>query len=99
MKSMASLEPRYFRWQMQGRVAIIRLDRPKRKNPLTFDSYAELRDTFRALAYAEDVDAVVFASNGGNFCSGGMCMKSFLPPRANGYERFISLYTYDRRFS
>lgn len=71
MKSMASLEPRYFRWQMQGRVAIIRLDRPKRKNPLTFDSYAELRDTFRALAYAEDVDAVVFASNGGNFCSGG----------------------------
>ncbi len=71
MKSMASLEPRYFRWQMQGRVAIIRLDRPERKNPLTFDSYAELRDTFRALAYAEDVDAVVFASNGGNFCSGG----------------------------
>jgi enoyl-CoA hydratase/carnithine racemase len=68
---MASLEPRYFRWQMQGRVAIIRLDRPERKNPLTFDSYAELRDTFRALAYAEDVDAVVFASNGGNFCSGG----------------------------
>jgi enoyl-CoA hydratase/carnithine racemase len=68
---MASLEPQYFRWQMQGRVAIIRLDRPERKNPLTFDSYAELRDTFRALAYAEDVDAVVFASNGGNFCSGG----------------------------
>ncbi len=71
MKSMASLEPKYFRWQMQGRVAVIRLDRPERKNPLTFDSYAELRDTFRALAYAEDIDAVVFASNGGNFCSGG----------------------------
>lgn len=71
MKNLASLEPKYFRWQMQGRVAIIRLDRPERKNPLTFDSYAELRDTFRALAYAEDVDAVVFASNGGNFCSGG----------------------------
>ncbi len=71
MKSMASLEPKYFRWQMQGRVAVIRLDRPERKNPLTFESYAELRDTFRAMAYAEDVDAVVFASNGGNFCSGG----------------------------
>lgn len=71
MKSMASLEPKYFRWQMQGRVAVIRLDRPERKNPLTFDSYAELRDTFRAMTYAEDVDAVVFASNGGNFCSGG----------------------------
>jgi len=68
---MASLEPKYFRWQMQGRVAVIRLDRPERKNPLTFESYAELRDTFRAMAYAEDVDAVVFASNGGNFCSGG----------------------------
>ncbi|HMT94075.1 enoyl-CoA hydratase family protein [uncultured Thiothrix sp.] len=71
MKSMASLEPKHFRWQMQGRVALIRLDRPERKNPLTFDSYAELRDTFRAMAYADDVDAVVFASNGGNFCSGG----------------------------
>ncbi len=44
---------------------------PDRKNPLTFESYAELRDTFRALAYAEDIDAVIFASNGGNFCSGG----------------------------
>src|SRR5690606_28123542 len=46
-------------------------DRPERKNPLTFDSYAELRDTFRALVYADDVDAVVFLPNGGNFCSGG----------------------------
>lgn len=71
MKTMASLEPKYFCWQMQGRVAVIRLDRPERKNPLTFESYAELRDTFRAMAYADDVDAVVFASNGGNFCSGG----------------------------
>jgi len=52
-------------------VATIRLNRPERKNPLTFESYAELRDTFRALAYAEDVDVVVLASNGGNFCSGG----------------------------
>ncbi len=56
---------------MQDRIATIRLNRPDRKNPLTFDSYAELRDTFRALAYATDVDVVVFASNGGNFCSGG----------------------------
>ena len=49
----------------------ISLTRPERKNPLTFESYAELRDTFRALAYADDVKVVVFASNGGNFCSGG----------------------------
>tara|TARA_R110000751_G_scaffold131275_2_gene233548 strand:- start:22860 stop:23672 length:813 start_codon:yes stop_codon:yes gene_type:complete len=71
MTHMAELEPTHFNWQMEGRVAIIRLDRPDRKNPLTFESYAELRDCFRDLVYAEDVDAVVFASNGGNFCSGG----------------------------
>jgi len=63
--------PQHFQWNVQDRVATIRLDRPDRKNPLTFDSYAELRDTFRALVYADDVDVVVFASNGGNFCSGG----------------------------
>jgi enoyl-CoA hydratase/carnithine racemase len=71
MISMADLEPEHFHWRMDGRVAIIKLNRPDRKNPLTFESYAELRDCFRDLVYAEDVDAVVFASNGGNFCSGG----------------------------
>jgi enoyl-CoA hydratase/carnithine racemase len=69
---MADLKPKHFRWRMAAdRVAVVQLDRPDRKNPLTFESYAELRDTFRALAYAEDVHAVVFASNGGNFSSGG----------------------------
>ena len=71
MSGMANLKPEHFLWRMEGSVAVIKLDRPQRKNPLTFDSYAELRDTFRALVYADDVDAVVFASNGGNFCSGG----------------------------
>ena len=71
MTAMAGLAPKHFLWRMEGRVAVLRLDRPERKNPLTFDSYAELRETFRALADADDVDAVVFASNGGNFCSGG----------------------------
>jgi len=71
MTELAGLKPQHFLWEMQGRVAVIRLSRPERKNPLTFDSYAELRDTFRALPYASDVDVVVFASNGGNFCSGG----------------------------
>ena len=47
------------------------LTRPDRKNPLTFDSYAELRDWFRDLVYADDVDVVIFGSNGGNFSSGG----------------------------
>ena len=68
---MAGLQPAHFLWEMQGRVAVIRLNRPERKNPLTFASYAELRDAFRALAEARDVDVVVLASNGGNFCSGG----------------------------
>jgi enoyl-CoA hydratase/carnithine racemase len=68
---MAGLKPSHFLWQVDGKVARIRLDRPERKNPLTFESYAELRDTFRDLVYADDVDAVVFLPNGGNFCSGG----------------------------
>jgi enoyl-CoA hydratase/carnithine racemase len=70
-KTMAGLAPQHFLWRMDGAVAVIQLNRPDRKNPLTFDSYAELRDTFRALPYAEDVNAVVFLPNGGNFCSGG----------------------------
>ena len=71
MTYIADFRPEHFLWQVEGKVARIRLDRPERKNPLTFDSYAELRDTFRTLVYADDVDAVVFLSNGGNFCSGG----------------------------
>lgn len=63
--------PKHFKLDITGRVARIALDRPDRKNPLTFDSYAELRDWFRDLHYSEEVDAVVFASNGGNFSSGG----------------------------
>ena len=62
---------RHFRWQVEDGVATITLDRPERKNPLTFESYAELRDLFRGLTYASDVDAVIVAGSGGNFCSGG----------------------------
>jgi len=68
---MADHKPAHFRWEVNDRVARLRLDRPERKNPLTFDSYAELRDTFRALVDADDVDVVVLLPNGGNFCSGG----------------------------
>lgn len=64
-------KPQHFSWVRDGGVAIIRLTRPDRKNPLTFESYAELRDTFRALVYTDDVKAIVFAPSGGNFCSGG----------------------------
>ena len=71
MTELAGLKPKDFMWEVRDRVGVVRLNRPDRKNPLTFDSYAELRDLFRALVYASDVDVVVFASNGGNFCSGG----------------------------
>jgi len=66
-----SFSPEHFLWHFADGVATIRLNRPERKNPLTFDSYAELRDTFRDLVYAPEVKAVVVAGAGGNFSSGG----------------------------
>ena len=67
----AAFAPSHFLWDYADKVATITLNRPERKNPLTFESYAELRDTFRALNDAPDVRAVVIAGAGGNFCSGG----------------------------
>jgi len=69
--SLASYAAQHFGFALDAGVATITLNRPERKNPLTFDSYAELRDLFRALAYADDVKAVVIAGAGENFCSGG----------------------------
>jgi enoyl-CoA hydratase/carnithine racemase len=67
----ASYAPQHFKWRLQERVGVVTLDRPERKNPLTFDSYAELRDLFRALSAAPAVRALVITGAGGNFCSGG----------------------------
>mgnify|MGYP002622737073 CR=1 FL=1 len=67
----ADYRAQHFQWSVADRVATVTLNRPERKNPLTFESYAELRDLFRRLVYAEDVRAVVIAGAGGNFCSGG----------------------------
>ena len=64
-------QPKHFDWSLDGKVATITLNRPERKNPLTFESYAELRDTFRDLAHADAVKAVVIVGAAGNFCSGG----------------------------
>jgi enoyl-CoA hydratase/carnithine racemase len=66
-----TFSPQHFRWEYADGVATVTLDRPERKNPLTFDSYAELRDAFRDLVYAKAVKAVVVAGAGGNFSSGG----------------------------
>ena len=67
----ANFKPRHFLWQLDGKVATVMLNRPERKNPLTLESYAELRDTFRDLVYADGVKGVVITGVGGNFCSGG----------------------------
>jgi enoyl-CoA hydratase/carnithine racemase len=70
-KFAKDFKPKHFGWSVEGKVATVTLNRPERKNPLTFESYAELRDTFRALNYVEDVKTVVITGEGGNFCSGG----------------------------
>jgi enoyl-CoA hydratase/carnithine racemase len=68
---MATYRAEHFLYEAADGVATLRLNRPDRKNPLTFESYAELRDLFRDLALSDDVHAVVLAGEGGNFCSGG----------------------------
>jgi len=67
----AELKPQHFKWEVKDRVATVTLNRPERKNPLTMESYAELRDTFHKLQYCDDVKIVVVTGAGGNFCSGG----------------------------
>ena len=67
----SNFKPQHFLWKVDGKVATITLNRPERKNPLTLESYAELRETFRNLTYADDIKNVVIAGAGGNFCSGG----------------------------
>jgi enoyl-CoA hydratase/carnithine racemase len=67
----ANFKPRHFLWTLDGKVATVTLNRPERKNPLTLESYAELRDMFRDLVYADAIKSVVIAGAGGNFCSGG----------------------------
>jgi len=73
LKPFKDYQAQHFLWETSedGRVATIRLNRPERKNPLTFESYAELRDLFRDLVYASDIRTVVLTGAGGNFSSGG----------------------------
>ena len=72
-KTFADYQAQHFLWSVSdsGKVATITLNRPEKKNPLTFQSYAELRDLFRGLLYASDIKVVVLTGEGGNFCSGG----------------------------
>jgi len=68
---LAGYQAKHFLWEVAGKVATVTLNRPERKNPLTFDSYAELRDLFHRLKTAPDVSCIVVQGAGDNFCSGG----------------------------
>jgi enoyl-CoA hydratase/carnithine racemase len=70
-QQLAGYRATHFMWEATDGVATLTLNRPERKNPLTFDSYAEMRDLFGRLKYADDVHAVVLVGAGDNFCSGG----------------------------
>jgi len=65
------IEAKHFLWRVEGKVGVVTLNRPERKNPLTFESYAELRDLFRRLKTEDGIKSVVVTGAGGNFCSGG----------------------------
>src|SRR6188508_1639342 len=69
--NMSDYKPKHFNWLAQNGVAVITLKGAERKNPITFESYAELGQTFRELSRARDIKVIVFGSNSGNFCSGG----------------------------
>ena len=81
-----TVKPQHFGWRVEGRVATITLNRPERKNPLTFESYAELTDTFRALTTDAAVRAIVITGAGGNFSSGGD-VKEIIGPLVEMAER------------
>jgi enoyl-CoA hydratase/carnithine racemase len=68
---LATYKPKHFGYSVDGKVATITLNRPERKNPLTFESYQELGELFQEMVYATDIKAIVFTGAGGNFCSGG----------------------------
>jgi enoyl-CoA hydratase/carnithine racemase len=70
-RPLAGYRAQHFLWSVEGGVGTITLNRPERKNPLTFDSYAELRDLFERLRHADDVKVLLLHGAGDNFCSGG----------------------------
>ena len=65
------IQPKHFLWQVEGKVGVVTFNRPDKKNPLTFESYAELRDLFLSLQSEKGIKTVVLSGAGGNFCSGG----------------------------
>jgi enoyl-CoA hydratase/carnithine racemase len=88
-RDAAGITTRHVGWQIDGKVGVVTLNRPDRKNPLTFESYAELRDTFRALAGKNDVRAIVLTGAGGNFCSGGDVHEIIGPLTKMSYQQLL----------
>src|SRR3977135_1216735 len=88
-KAMTDFNPAHFLWRQEGRVGVITLNRPDRKNPLTFESYAELRDVFRRLVKVDDVRAIVLTGAGGNFCSGGDVHEIIGPLTKMSYQQLL----------
>src|SRR6201986_3605205 len=86
---MTDFNPQHFLWQREGRVGIITLNRPDKKNPLTFESYAELRDLFRSLTRTDEVRAIVLTGAGGNFCSGGDVHEIIGPLTKMNYQQLL----------
>jgi enoyl-CoA hydratase/carnithine racemase len=83
------MNPQHFLWRQEGRVGVITLNRPERKNPLTFESYAELRDLFRKLTDEHEVRAIVLTGAGGNFCSGGDVHEIIGPLTRMSYQQLL----------
>jgi enoyl-CoA hydratase/carnithine racemase len=84
-----NFHPTHFQWEFQNGVATVMLNRPERKNPLTFDSYDELRDTFYALKQGRQVKVVVLRGAGGNFCSGGDVHEIIGPLTKSDHDRLL----------
>ena len=89
---MKDFKPKHFLWSVEGHVATITLNRPERKNPLSFASYAELVETFRALKNSDDIRAVVICGAGNNFCSGGD-VHEIIGPLLEKDERGLNEFT------
>ena len=95
--TMADRTPEHFALSVADGVATVTLNRPERKNPLTFDSYAELRDWFLGLQRATDIKAVVLTGAGGNFCSGGDVHEIIGPLTKMTMPELLDLHPHDRR--
>ena len=97
IKTDADIKPQHFAFEQDGKVATIRLNRPERKNPLTFGSYAELRDTFRALNYVDGIKTVIITGEGGQFLLWRRCARHHRPAARARHDWADELYPHDRR--